>query len=192
MDHKGDTDLTLPHRTLVIGGAASGKSRLAEGLVTGTGAPRVYIATAQAFDAEMEAKIAAHKVQRGTGWTTLEAPLDIAAPLARCTPDQVALLDCATLWLSNMMLQKEDVTDHSSCFTSALADCPARVIIVSNETGQGIVPDTPLGRRFRNAQGTLNQALAATCDLVVGVMAGLPVVLKGTHPALGSARWTGL
>lgn len=170
----------LPRLTLVLGGAASGKSAFAEGVVGKTGRPRVYVATAQAFDTEMAEKIAAHRESRGPGWRTLEAPVDVAAALAGVEAGEIVLLDCATLWLSNVML-----SDHSALpdavegLFEALAACPAPVVVVSNETGMGIVPEHRLGRDFRNAQGRLNQRLAARAETVIFVAAGLPLFLKG-------------
>lgn len=164
--------------TLVLGGAASGKSAHAERLVTQTGRNKVYIATAQAFDTEMTAKIAAHRRQRGAGWRTVEEPLDLPAALSRVTVQDAVLIDCATLWLSNLILAEADVGAAQAALLGALDGCPAPVVIVSNEVGAGIVPDNALARRFRNAQGRLNQALAARADHVVAVMAGLPLVLK--------------
>ncbi|MBE0412077.1 bifunctional adenosylcobinamide kinase/adenosylcobinamide-phosphate guanylyltransferase [Yoonia sp.] len=174
--------MTLPNLTLVLGGAASGKSAFAESLVLqGAHAP-VYIATAQIFDDEMAAKVSRHRDQRGNGWTTIEEPLNLPAALARCTPDQAVLIDCATLWLTNVILGDHDIAAHTNRLCDALRTCPARVVIVSNEVGQGIVPDNALSRKFRNAQGTLNQIIATKADLVVAVMAGLPLVLKGKLP----------
>lgn len=177
------TPFSLPGLALVVGGARSGKSRLAERLITGTARPRVYIATAQPFDAEMHDRIAQHIADRGPGWTTVEAPLTLAETLATTPPDSAVLVDCATLWLSNQMLAGADLAEKSSALLAALAACPAPVVIVSNEVGWGIVPENALARAFRDAQGRLNQMLAAQAGLVVGVMAGLPMVLKGDLPA---------
>ena len=168
----------MPQLTLVLGGAASGKSTYAESLCFQQGKPRVYIATAQAFDEEMREKISDHRSQRGPGWLTLEAPLDVASALSNCTSRQIVLLDCATLWLSNVLLADQDIATASDAFLAALSTCPAKVIVVSNEVGNGIVPDNKLARKFRNAQGRLNQLLAAQADLVVQVTAGLPHTLK--------------
>lgn len=173
----------LPKLTLVLGGAASGKSLYAEGLVKGANAPMVYLATSQAFDAEMRDKIAAHQVQRGDGWTTVEEPLDLAPILVSQSATDVVLLDCATLWLTNVLLSDGETATASAALCAALADCPARVVVVSNEVGQGIVPDNALSRQFRNAQGKLNQMIAAQADSVVTVMAGLPLALKGPLPS---------
>ncbi|WP_377508568.1 bifunctional adenosylcobinamide kinase/adenosylcobinamide-phosphate guanylyltransferase [Octadecabacter sp. R77987] len=172
-------DFPLPQLTLVLGGAASGKSAFAERLVAGTGRARVYLATAQVYDAEMADKVTAHQAQRGSNWHTIEEPFDIATPLAGVSADQIVLLDCATLWLSNALLADTPATDAVDDFMNALAACPAPVVVVSNEVGAGIVPDNALARAFRNAQGALNQAVAARADLVVNVIAGLPMVLKG-------------
>lgn len=169
----------LPKMVLVLGGASSGKSAHAESLVMATGKPRIYLATAQAFDAEMKQKIAAHRSQRGPDWTTVECPLDLAAALANCTGDQVVLLDCATLWLTNILLAERDVPHEEDNLLRALGNCRAPVVVVSNEVGHGIVPDNALSRQFRTAQGRLNQKLAAAADRVVFVTAGLPQVLKG-------------
>jgi len=160
-----------------------GKSAYAEKLIAASAAPKVYLATAQAFDDEMKGKIAAHRAQRGDGWTTIEEPLDVVGVLAAQSADHVVLLDCATLWLTNVLLADHDEGAMSEALCKALVACPARVVVVSNEVGQGIVPDNALSRRFRNAQGRLNQMIATEADSVVAVMAGLPLVLKGTPPA---------
>lgn len=147
-----------------------------------TGDARMYLATAQAFDDEMRAKIAAHVAQRGAGWTTLEIPLDAADALDGLQAGRVCLLDCATLWLSNHLLADHDLDAQSDRLLGALQSCAARVVVVTNEVGSGVVPDTSLGRQFRTAQGRLNIRLAARADLVVQVVAGLPNVLKGHLP----------
>ncbi len=173
---------SLQKLTLVLGGAASGKSRFAETLVTRTGRRRVYVATAQAFDAEMAEKIARHREDRGPAWRTLEAPQDLAGALGTVTADEMVLLDCATLWLSNRLLANGQMETAAEDLLRAVALCAAPLVVVSNEVGHGIVPDHELGRQFRNAQGRLNQAVAAEAQLVVAVMAGLPLVLKGSLP----------
>lgn len=173
---------SLPPLSLVIGGARSGKSGFAEGLVTRTGRPRRYIATAEAWDDEMRARIAQHQRERGGNWTTVEAPLDLATALAQAVRDEVVLVDCATLWLTNHLLADHDLPAETTCLLDALAASPAPIVIVSNETGWGIVPENALARRFRDEQGRLNQRLAAAADLVVTVIAGLPLVLKGALP----------
>jgi adenosylcobinamide kinase / adenosylcobinamide-phosphate guanylyltransferase len=171
--------LAISKLSLVIGGARSGKSRFAETLVTGTGRPRIYVATAQAWDDEMRDRIARHKADRGDGWTTLQAPRDLSGALATATAQDVVLVDCATLWLTNHLLAEADLDAETGALLTAISTCPAPVVIVSNEVGWSIVPDNALARQFRDAQGRLNQRLAAQAGLVVAVMAGLPMVLKG-------------
>jgi adenosylcobinamide kinase / adenosylcobinamide-phosphate guanylyltransferase len=172
------------HLTLVLGGARSGKSAFAEKLVIGSVSPCLYFATATRSDAEMAARIDRHRSDRCNAFTTFEVPMDLAAALRGLGPEDCALVDCATLWLSNHMLAGHDCDAESDDLIAALTDCPARIVIVSNEVGFGLVPDTPLGRRFRDAQGRLNQRLAARADAVVFVVAGLPMVLKGQLPPL--------
>ena len=172
----------LPHRAIILGGASSGKSNYAERLVFRGGEPRHYIATAQAWDAEMRAKIEAHRTARGPDWITHECPLDLAPALSAAREDDVVLLDCATLWLSNHLLAEADLPAMSRMLIDQLSACPARIVVVSNEVGQGIVPDHAMGRQFRDAQGKLNQMLGAWADLAVVVMAGLPLALKGKLP----------
>ena len=147
------------------------------------GLPRVYIATAQAFDAEMAAKIAAHRADRQhDGWTTLEAPLDLVGAVGNLGPQSAALVDCATMWLSNQLLAEADINAETDALIAALVAAPGPLVVVSNEVGLGIVPENALARRFRVAQGALNCRLAATADCVLGVTAGLPRPLKGTLP----------
>ena len=171
----------LPALTLVLGGAASGKSAFAEDLVLRHCAVPGYIATAQAFDAEMEAKIARHRDRRGALWVVSEAPMDLVDALLSSKAETI-LIDCATLWLSNLLLAERDVDEETETLLASLSRVEAHIVIVSNEVGQGIVPDTALGRSFREAQGRLNIALAARAGLVVQVVAGLPNVLKGGLP----------
>ena len=171
--------IMLAKLTLVLGGAASGKSAFAEQLICRSGAERVYIATAQAMDDEMQVKISAHRQARGPDWITFETPLNVAPALAEVTKDQVVLLDCATMWLSNHLFAESDLDTCTRGLLAACSACAGRIVIVSNEVGQGIVPDNALARQFRNAQGTLNQAIAAQSDTTIFVTAGLPLVLKG-------------
>jgi adenosylcobinamide kinase/adenosylcobinamide-phosphate guanylyltransferase len=169
--------------SLVIGGARSGKSRLAERLVGLSGRPRVYIATAEAWDDEMRARIAAHRDGRAAdGWQTVEAPRDLCGALAAVPAGSAVLVDCATLWLSNHLLDGVDLAAQEDALIAALAACRAPVVVVTNEVGLSVVPDNALARRFRDAQGRLNQRLAAQAGLAVAVWAGLPVVLKGDYP----------
>jgi adenosylcobinamide kinase / adenosylcobinamide-phosphate guanylyltransferase len=169
----------LPPLSLVVGGARSGKSRLAEGLVTAPGLKRHYIATAEIWDDEMKARVAQHQTDRGADWHTWNAPFDLDQTLALIPPGEVVLLDCATLWLSNHLLAGSDIGAKSAQLLAALGTCASPVVVVSNEVGWGIVPENALARAFRDHQGRLNQQIAEQAHLVVGVMAGLPIVLKG-------------
>jgi len=169
----------------VIGGAASGKSALAERLVRQRDKAKIYVATLQPYDAEMHAKITTHQRDRGPDWTTIEAPLDVVSILETATPAQIVLLDCATLWLTNILLAERDIDADCAALVAGLTACQADVVVVSNEVGMGIVPDNALSRQFRNAQGKLNQMLAQAADDVVTVIAGLPLALKGTPDLAG-------
>jgi adenosylcobinamide kinase/adenosylcobinamide-phosphate guanylyltransferase len=170
----------FPQLSVVLGGARSGKSRFAEGLARASGLSRTYIATAEIWDSEMRSRITQHIADRGEDWTTVEAPLDLTGAIAGA--QGVILIDCATLWLTNQMLADADLGVVSAELLHSLATSSHPVIIVTNEVGAGIVPDNALARRFRDAQGRLNQQLAAQAHLVVAVMAGLPLVLKGALP----------
>lgn len=172
----------LPNLTLVTGGAASGKSAFAERLCAAGGGQKVYLATAVAHDDEMHRKIARHRARRDASWLNIEAPVDLATPLAARSRGEVVLVDCLTLWLSNLMAEDRDVDAAVGELVQKLDLCAAHLILVTNEVGQGIVPENALARRFRNAQGRLNQTLAQHADLVVAVMSGLPLVLKGDLP----------
>ena len=165
--------------TLVLGGAASGKSARAEALIVASGLSRVYVATAQAFDDEMEDKILRHQEMRGPDWRTVEEPLDIAAALEGVREGDAVLLDCVTLWLSNLMHHQRDIAAETEALVAALSAAPGRVVLVSNEIGMGLSPMNALGRAFRDAQGRLNQRIAAVADHVEFVAAGLPLTLKG-------------
>jgi adenosylcobinamide kinase/adenosylcobinamide-phosphate guanylyltransferase len=172
----------LPNHCFVLGGAASGKSVWAEKFTESHLKPMTYIATGQAFDAEMEDRVKIHKCRRDTRWTTVEAPLDLSETLATATANQVLLIDCATMWLSNHLLAESDLGQAQSILLDGLKNCAAPWVIVSNEVGHGIVPDNKLSRTFREAQGRLNCLLAEQSDLAVMITAGLPQVLKGKLP----------
>jgi adenosylcobinamide kinase / adenosylcobinamide-phosphate guanylyltransferase len=169
----------LPARTLVLGGARSGKSRYAEGLLEAGAPPWIYLATAQPLDEEMAARIAKHRARRRAGWTIVEAPLELASAVAANAGSETPLLvDCLTLWLSNIMLAGIDVEDACRRLTRTLGDANGPIVLVSNEVGLGVVPDNALARTFRDAQGRLNQDVAALADRVVLMAAGLPLTLK--------------
>jgi adenosylcobinamide kinase/adenosylcobinamide-phosphate guanylyltransferase len=170
--------------TFVIGGARSGKSCYAESLAEGFRGRKTYIATAEAFDDEMRERIAKHRQQRGDGWETVEAPLELAAALTACVSGFV-LIDCLTVWLGNLMHHGLDATAEVTKLTDALKRTRARVVIVSNEVGLGIVPENALARAFRDAQGLANQRIAEVADSVIFMAAGLPMVLK--KPGRGRA-----
>ena len=165
--------------TFVLGGARSGKSRYAEGVIAALPPPWAYIATAEAGDEEMFVRIKAHRERRGADWRTIEAPRDLSTALAGC--GQIpALVDCLTLWLSNFVLADADIEKEMQSLETALASRPAPTVLVANEVGSGIVPAYPLGRRFRDLQGILNQRIATRADRVVLMVAGLPLAVKGT------------
>ncbi|WP_407495204.1 bifunctional adenosylcobinamide kinase/adenosylcobinamide-phosphate guanylyltransferase [Pseudooceanicola sp. MF1-13] len=165
--------------TLILGGAASGKSAFAEKTVLAQGGTPVYIATAQAWDDEMRAKIQAHVTARGPHWTTIEAPFDLAEAIEKAGSAPI-LIDCLTLWLTNLILAEKDVQAETDTLIAALSDSPAPITMVTNEVGQGIVPDNALSRQFREAQGRLNIRMAAQATRVAQVIVGLPNVLKGS------------
>jgi adenosylcobinamide kinase/adenosylcobinamide-phosphate guanylyltransferase len=166
----------VPDRlTLVLGGARSGKSAHAEALVTALPPPWLYVATAQALDAEIQERIAAHQARRAAGWDTIEAPLDFRAALASSRP---VLVDCLTLWLTNLLLGGHDIAAATAALEAALAARAAPTVLVGNEVGLGIVPENALARSFRDEAGRLNQRVAARADVVLFMVAGLPMRVK--------------
>lgn len=173
------TDLEDEGITFVLGGARSGKSRFAESFVTSLPRPWVYIATAEAHDDEMAARIAEHRAQREAGWQTLEAPHDLHDAIGAAPKGAVVLVDCLTLWLSNIMHGPYDIEHAMTELEQALHARESATVLVSNEVGLGLVPETPLGRAFRDAQGRLNQRVAAIASRVIFVVAGQPLVVKG-------------
>lgn len=167
-----------PASVLVLGGARSGKSTFAQRQVETSGREPVYIATAQAHDGEMVARIAAHAAARDGRWRTVDAPYDLVGALAEtAAPHRAILVDCLTLWLTNVMLRGDDVAACCTALVEAVGQLQGPAVFVSNEVGGGIVPDNALARRFRDAQGRLNQDMAAVCRKVVLVVAGLPIML---------------
>jgi adenosylcobinamide kinase / adenosylcobinamide-phosphate guanylyltransferase len=170
---------SLPRLTFVLGGARSGKSRYAEGLVMGCAPPWVYVATAEAHDDEMTVRIAEHRNRRDGRWHTVDAPLDLPAAIqAHGSAGQTVLIDCLTLWLSNVMLAGQDSIAELQRLVAALSNASGPVVVVSNEVGCGIVPDNALARKFRDAQGRANMQVAAIADRAVLIAAGLPLILK--------------
>jgi adenosylcobinamide kinase/adenosylcobinamide-phosphate guanylyltransferase len=168
--------------TLVLGGARSGKSAFAQGaaeaLAAETGGRLVMVATAQAFDSEMAERIDRHRQDRGPAWTTREAPRDIASALEPLGANDIVVVDCLTLWLSNLMLDEQDVASATAGLVEVVGRFEGTLWLVSNEVGFGIVPDNALARRFRDAAGRLHQALAQAADAAILVVAGLTLRLK--------------
>lgn len=164
--------------TLVLGGARSGKSVYAEKLVENSGKPLIYIATGEALDDEMHQRIAGHQARRGEGWKTVEAPLHVCPALSLAAPGSVVLVDCVTLWVSNLMAADCDVEAEVRKLCQLLDSLTSDVVIVSNEVGLGIVPENALARRFRDEAGRANQMIAEACDRVVFVAAGQALMMK--------------
>ena len=166
--------------TFILGGARSGKTshaltrarQLSQGRL-------IMIATAQALDAEMAERIARHQAERDDAWTTIEAPLDLAGAVRGLAPGDVAVIDCLTLWLTNQMMAQAQIAPAVADLVEALAESPAALVVISNEVGQGIVPDNALARRFRDEAGWMHQKVAAAADRVEVIWAGLPLPLKG-------------
>ncbi|MCP5080545.1 MAG: bifunctional adenosylcobinamide kinase/adenosylcobinamide-phosphate guanylyltransferase [Alphaproteobacteria bacterium] len=171
--------MTQPRLTLILGGARSGKSTHGESLADGHQGPLVYIATAQAYDGEMTTRIAAHVARRGAVWRTVEEPLDLPGAIMAADKDgSFTLVDCITLWLTNVLLGEHDVAARTSRLLEVVGGCTGPLVLVSNEVGLGIVPENALARRFRDEAGMLNQKLAQVAERVVLVTAGLPLQLK--------------
>lgn len=168
----------LPAVTLVLGGARSGKSRFGEALVAGHPGRHVYLATAEAGDAEMAERIRRHRERRGSDWVTVEEPLDLPRALEAAARSGAVLVDCLTLWLTNLLQQSHDVGGATRELLAKLPSLDGPVVFISNEVGLGIVPDNALARAFRDHAGFLHQAVAAAADRVYFVAAGLPMLLK--------------
>ncbi|MEQ9517964.1 MAG: bifunctional adenosylcobinamide kinase/adenosylcobinamide-phosphate guanylyltransferase [Parvibaculum sp.] len=170
---------TGPHITFLLGGARSGKSRIGEELVSQAMGTRLYVATAEARDMEMSARIEHHQARRGADWVLIEEPVELARVLTRdLTSDHLVLVDCLTLWLNNLMERDVDLVRATDELVAALAATKGRIVLISNEVGQGIVPDNALARRFRDEAGFLHQKIATASDQVAFIVAGLPLILK--------------
>ena len=167
-------------KEFILGGARSGKSAFAQRQAQASGLNVIYLATAQAFDAEMVERIARHRAERPAAWGLVEEPLALADALrAQASPRRCLLVDCLTLWLSNLLAAGDGRLEREiPHLLELLPALPGRVLLVSNEVGQGIVPVHPLARRFRDEAGLLHQAVARQCDRVIFIVAGLPLVLK--------------
>ena len=167
-------------RTLILGGARSGKSRYALELGESLGVDRVFVATGVGFDVGMRERIDRHRADRDVSWRTVEEAVEVWDVIrSECRAGRVVVLDCLTLWLNNLMLEERDVELDIERLVESLESVYGALILVSNEIGLGLVPDTELGREFRDLHGRMNQRVAAVCDRVVFMVAGLPVVVKG-------------
>tara|TARA_R110002012_G_scaffold167117_1_gene330555 strand:- start:1790 stop:2293 length:504 start_codon:yes stop_codon:yes gene_type:complete len=164
--------------TLALGHAASGKSNWAETEIMQLEGRAVYVATARVLDGEMRAKVELHATRRGTEWSLIEEALDLPGVCADRRRGEVVLIDCATMWLTNLMLDGMDWEEPTEAWISAMKSSPAHFIVVSNDVGGGITPDNAMARQFQRDQGALNQRLAAALDRVVLVTAGMPQRLK--------------
>ncbi len=167
--------------TLILGGARSGKSSYALRAAEASNRAMVMIATAQAFDDEMADRITRHRKERGGRWRTIEEPLDLSTVLGRVGPEEIAVIDCLTLWVSNLIHAERDVSRETNRLIAAMRG--KNGLLISNEVGFGIVPDNALARLFRDEAGRVNQVVAAAADRVVLIAAGLPLVLKEPEPS---------
>ena len=175
-------------KTLILGGARSGKSRYALELGESLESDRVFGATAQAFDDDMKVRIGKHQTDRDESWLTVEEHVEIWHVISsHAQPGRVIVVDCLTLWLNNLMLFERDVESDIDRLVECLEGVRGELILVSNEIGLGLVPDTPLGREFRDVHGRMNQRVAEVCDRVVFMVAGLPMVVKPSPHGLGAA-----
>lgn len=173
------TETPHPRSTLILGGARSGKSAFAENMATNSGLNLVYLATGQAYDGEMQDRISKHQTSRGNGWHTIEEPLKLLGILqAEVGPDRIILVDCLTLWISNLMMADKEIETEIDNLCSGLKDLRGPVLFVSNEVGQGIVPDNAMARAFRDHAGRLHQAIATQVEAVYFITAGLSQKLK--------------
>lgn len=166
--------------TFVLGGARSGKSSFAEKLVEDSGLQPVYLATGRAFDKEMESRISIHRDRRGREWQTVEEPLDLVGALEKhAGHDRFVLVDCLTLWITNLMMAEQNIAAETETLIAALSPLSGPVVFVSNEVGLGIVPENQMAREFRDHAGFLHQAVASVADEVYFLAAGLPLKMKG-------------
>ncbi|MBK0021291.1 bifunctional adenosylcobinamide kinase/adenosylcobinamide-phosphate guanylyltransferase [Ochrobactrum sp. S46] len=166
--------------TFVLGGARSGKSSFAEKLVEDSGLQPVYLATGRAFDKEMESRISIHRDHRGSEWQTVEEPLDLVGALQKHAGlDRFLLVDCLTLWITNLMMAEQNIAAETEALIAALRQLSGPVVFVSNEVGLGIVPENRMAREFRDHAGLLHQAVASVADEVYFMAAGLPLKMKG-------------
>ncbi len=167
-------------KELIFGGTRSGKSAFAQQRATASGLDVIYVATAESRDAEMAERIARHRAERPADWGLIEEPLALAAALrTQAAPNRCLLVDCLTLWLSNLLAAGDErLTLEISALLDILPTLPGQILLVSNEVGQGIVPDNPLARRFRDEAGYLHQKIAVRCERATFIIAGLPLLLK--------------
>ena len=174
----------MTRHVLVLGGARSGKTAFAEQLALRSGSKPAYLATAAALDGEMRDRVASHQASRGTRFATIEEPLGLPSALVRASAHHdVILVDCLTLWITNLLLSNQDVAGAVSELGATLVQLKAaKVVLVSNEVGMGIVPDNAMARTFRDLAGAAHQRLAEVCDDAYFIVAGLPIVLKGEQP----------